>query len=278
MLSLSAKCVQGPPAARPQVLSRPESLPRAAAAGAGGAPADLAVWRNPTRFNVAITRAKALLARARPRRLAACPAAGVGAGQHRAQQTEPDFAVLTDITISARCSVSQAPGQRRASCLGSWPGMHGGPPAMPYPTHRGPADAGRRRAGGGGPPGRPAGGAPLCGQTGACSARRPCCTSRLPDLPPRPRVAHTSLEREAGPGRAMRVCRLTGTARRGQDPNWRSLLHFCARRGAFRGAGAELVAGLPRGDEDGARPAERSRPRSFGPAAARLTRCDARGS
>ena len=39
-----------------------------------------------------------------------------------------------------------------------------------------------------------------------------------------------------------------------QDPNWRSLLHHCAAHGAFRGAGAELVAGLqlPRGDTEGA--------------------------
>ena len=41
---------------------------------------------------------------------------------------------------------------------------------------------------------------------------------------------------------------------RAQDPNWRSLLHHCAAQGAFRGAGAELVAGLqlPRGDAEGA--------------------------
>lgn len=41
---------------------------------------------------------------------------------------------------------------------------------------------------------------------------------------------------------------------RAQDPNWRSLLHHCAAHGAFRGAGAELVAGLrlPRGDTEGA--------------------------
>ena len=47
-----------------QVLSRPESLPKAAASG-GGAETDLHLgfWRNPKRFNVAITRAKALLVR-----------------------------------------------------------------------------------------------------------------------------------------------------------------------------------------------------------------------
>lgn len=47
-----------------QVLSRPESLPKAAATG-GGAETDLHLgfWRNPKRFNVAITRAKALLVR-----------------------------------------------------------------------------------------------------------------------------------------------------------------------------------------------------------------------
>ena len=47
------------------MLSRPESLPKAAAPGSSGAEADahLGFWRNPKRFNVAITRAKALLVR-----------------------------------------------------------------------------------------------------------------------------------------------------------------------------------------------------------------------
>ena len=48
------------------VLSRPESLPGGAALeaicpGMGAAPPDIGFWRNPKRFNVAITRAKALL-------------------------------------------------------------------------------------------------------------------------------------------------------------------------------------------------------------------------
>ena len=47
------------------MLSRPESLPKAPAPGSSGAEADAHVgfWRNPKRFNVAITRAKALLVR-----------------------------------------------------------------------------------------------------------------------------------------------------------------------------------------------------------------------
>lgn len=46
-----------------QVLSKPESLPPATARGAGAGDADVHVgfWRNPKRFNVAITRARALL-------------------------------------------------------------------------------------------------------------------------------------------------------------------------------------------------------------------------
>ena len=56
-----------------QVLSRPESLPKAAASG-GGAETDLHLgfWRNPKRFNVAITRAKALLVRLRALRPFLC--------------------------------------------------------------------------------------------------------------------------------------------------------------------------------------------------------------
>lgn len=51
--------------------------------------------------------------------------------------------------------------------------------------------------------------------------------------------------------RAAHWLRRVGCA---QDPNWRSLLQHCAAHGAFRGAGAELVAGLqlPRGDAEGA--------------------------
>ena len=45
-----------------QVLSKPESLPpRASAQGEGPADQHVGFWRNPKRFNVAITRAKALL-------------------------------------------------------------------------------------------------------------------------------------------------------------------------------------------------------------------------
>ena len=45
-----------------QVLSKPESLPpRAPAQGEGAVDQHVGFWRNPKRFNVAITRAKALL-------------------------------------------------------------------------------------------------------------------------------------------------------------------------------------------------------------------------
>ncbi len=45
-----------------QVLSRPESLPpQAPQQGGGEAEQHVGFWRNPKRFNVAITRAKALL-------------------------------------------------------------------------------------------------------------------------------------------------------------------------------------------------------------------------
>ena len=34
-----------------------------------------------------------------------------------------------------------------------------------------------------------------------------------------------------------------------QDANWRELLRFCFARGAFRGAGADLLRSLTRGGE-----------------------------
>ena len=44
------------------MLSKPESLPpRATAQGKGAVDQHVGFWRNPKRFNVAITRAKALL-------------------------------------------------------------------------------------------------------------------------------------------------------------------------------------------------------------------------
>lgn len=36
---------------------------------------------------------------------------------------------------------------------------------------------------------------------------------------------------------------------RGQDPSWRELLRFCALRGAYRGAGSELMAAMLRCDD-----------------------------
>ena len=71
-----------------------------------------------------------------------------------------------------------------------------------------------------------------------------------------PQLAQPAAPGLAFPGachpQAVRVTAEAGTGLRvipnpngrAQDPSWRSLLHFCAARCAFRGAGAELVAGV----------------------------------